>query len=106
MFGWFKKPKRKIFKFFDGAHNRLADPLKVFLYLKSHPEFKIESDPKLADLGHPGAIRRMVQAAREAFQIHELANGGLTDGEVLDVLAAFIGYMEDVKKKSSPTLTQ
>lgn len=109
MFGWIRKlfgskPKREVFRFWDGNAWRLADPLQSFLFLKDHHTFKIESDPQLADQGHVDATRRLINATREVFQVRQLAQGGLTDGEVLALMGQFVAYMEDVKKKSNPSL--
>lgn len=110
MFRWlgsiFKpRPKRAIFRFWDGESWRLADPLQSFLFLKDHHTFKIESDPQLAEKGHSEATKRLINATREVFQVKQLAQGGLTDGEVLELMGQFVAYMEDVKKKSSPSPT-
>lgn len=105
MWNWFKglfgfaRPKRIFYRFYDGQSWRRIDPLDAYVFLANHREFKIDSDPMLADKGHVGATNRLIMAFREAFQVKPLENGGLSNSEVFALANDFGNYLTALKKK-------
>lgn len=104
MWNWFKGlfgfgPRRTLYRFYDGRNWRRIDPLDAYVYLANHREFKIDSDPSLADKGHAGATNRLIMAFREAFQIAPLDHGGLSNSEVFALANDFASYLVTLKKK-------
>lgn len=104
MWAWIKNlfgfgPKRMLYRFYDGRTWRRIDPLDAYVYLANHKEFKIDSDPTLADKGHQGAMQRLLTAFREAFSVQPLERGGLSNSEVFALANNFASYLVALKKK-------
>lgn len=104
--------QRAIFRFWDGTRKRGVDPILVVRALESHPEFNWEVDPQLIEMedadreAADGAFARIADATRMAFGI-PLFDGkhGLTEGELLNLLGFFVGYLNALKKNTSTPLT-
>lgn len=111
MFGfitnWFWQRQRQIFRFRDGRRVRGADPLVVWRALLSHTEFEITRDTELMNVPEfqiaDPARRRLIAATRGAFGISDLAGGGLTEDETVDLFKSFCVYAAELKKNSSNT---
>lgn len=98
--------ERLIYRYFDGQKVRRADPMVLY---KNYAEVRTDL---LVDLRgyysslmpedksnacHTGAVAKI----RKIFDVPALGDeGGLTDGEVLDLLNHFTDYIDSVKKNS------
>lgn len=112
LFGWLRRrPKREIFRFFDGTHERSADPIKVLRSIAADHEFNPESHFDLAQAGDLEAQAVTIAAARRIFALAEFSDvdgraAGTTDGEALGILSDFAEYVATLKKSTNgpPTL--
>lgn len=109
MFGFVKRymarRRRSIFRYWDGARNRFADPMAIYRALQQHPRFNWDVHPALIDCGDLDALALTAEAVRTAFGIAPVEQDGLTEAECVTLLAAFVGYLEALKKNGSPTPT-
>ncbi len=110
---------RGIFSFHDGFRWRRVDPMVVARRLWSvsvkqaeipgltSPDvaFDMDTSRKLIASGIGSQIQQgyaeISQAVREAFQIPDLEQGGLTEIECDELLGKFNTYLGDVKKNGS-----
>lgn len=103
---------RGLFRFFDGVKVREVDPIAVMMALHSHPEFRMDLDPKraIAD-GDSEAMQRMADAVYAAFRVPPFTvprRPGLTQMEAAELLGVFLLSMDLQKKSTSkpPTSPQ
>lgn len=100
--------KRLIFRYWDGSKLRRGDPLEIYRALMDHPVFNWSVHPVLIDVEDDEktsleATAITAQAVRDAFRVRPLDNGGLCQSECVSLLAEFTLWVEDVKKKLSPS---
>jgi hypothetical protein len=116
----FKPKERRIFRYFDGQKKRGIDPLEAQLALEAAD---VDWEKKLLDFRIYAAmdeknetvVREAIEAAqdivavvRKAFKIPEYdaeAEVGLTLMELLDLVAAFIGWRNDVQESFESSQT-
>lgn len=121
---------RVVFRYFDGARNRGADPLRLKAALdKACPEWaakcaKLAESEQLAASGlvltgslaatvvaqREGLTNELIAAAREAFQLPVYAEQrgracGVTDLEALDTLAAYLAWVAELMGDTRPLVT-
>lgn len=103
---------RGLFVFSDGGRQlRAVDPILALLALEEHAKFRFDRHPKAAAEGEREAIEICVDAVRTAFGVPEYSKPnqpGLTVGECLQLLRAFMHYVASQKKSTdrSPTAPQ
>lgn len=97
--------ERYIFRYHDGLTDKAADPMAAWLALEGHPEFVPDRDIERLAKGDATAIPPTVAAAREAFTLPILADGGLTDLECLELLTRFYEFLGELKKNTGLFLT-
>ena len=117
-FGWVKRWQerkrlkgRRIYRFFDGICERSIDPAVVWRSLCEDPELDMGLHFKLADEGDVKAIATVAKAARNAFSVVEFQDlgqartVGLTEPELLGLVADFCGYLDALKKNTVAPVT-
>lgn len=97
------KKERKIYSFFDGENTRRADPLILYKRLSTiAPSLSI--DIKISQSSSKDAIKahdKVIASIQEVFKVRPLDDtGGLTQGEMLDLLNDFIEWCDRIKKNS------
>lgn len=97
--------ERYIFRYHDGLADKAADPMAAWLALEGHSEFVPDRDMERLAKGDATAIPPTVAAAREAFTLPTLADGGLTDLECLELLTRFYDFLGELKKSTGLFLT-
>lgn len=99
---------RRIYRYFDGRRWRCIDPMLAARNLHSHPEYRPDVHPKLADAGDADALEVMLGAVRDVFGIPPFDGRtcrGLTEAETLGLLVDFTDWLATVKKNTSPSPT-
>lgn len=103
----FNPEHRNIYRYWDGREVRQRDPMDLYRRLcarggdiVSYAKLAV-SPSKDAAFGHT----KLVEHIREVFEVKPLSEGGLTEGESIDLWIHFLEYSESVKKKpkNSPT---
>lgn len=109
LLSWFVET-RLIFVFHDGQRRRRCDPWQAALATYSIPGFdpyallsRINADELNADV--LSAAAELSRHVRTIFSIRQLADGGLTDGECVQVMREFLVMIGDVKKNTSTSPT-
>lgn len=95
-----EKPERQIFHFWNGFADCSADPILIYRYLESDPDFDRETHLDQAGKGDMAAWEISVKAVRRAFAVEPYDEGGLTELECLDLLGDFYTYLESLQKKT------
>lgn len=104
---------REIFRFWDGARERGADPISVMRAIALDEVFvpEVHLDPLLLE-GIPNrdaaeASQIAVEAARRIFGVQAWSDDqpGLTEQETLQLWLNFAEYLDGLKKNSSPNQT-
>jgi hypothetical protein len=109
MFGWLidsirrwrRNRSRAVFRFFDGKRTRAVDPWAVYVALEMHPKYKHDMAEAIRE-GELEETEIAVAAASEIFGVPRYKNNeklGLTDGELVELLASFVLYTTESKKK-------
>ena len=98
-----EKKNRKIYTFFDGERDRRVDPMIVYKRISTvAPSLSI--DIKVSQSASKDAIKAhdtVVAKIQEIFGVRPLDDtGGLTQGEMLDLLNDFMEWCSQVKKNS------
>lgn len=101
--GWLFNRQRYVYRFWDGARTRVADPLACYRDLMAHEEFRID-DLKLLSIPSfmPEKARTLAKAYRDVFKVKQVEDGGLTDVECVHNLQDFLGVAY-IQKKSGET---
>jgi hypothetical protein len=116
MFTWFtnwlrgrgRKRQRQLFEFFDGSRFRLADPWPIYRQLYNDDEFVIGSGPEdpasmllaAIELQEP-EFSKAVACGHRAFGTKPFdGRSGLTEGEVVNLIADFIEWCDALVKKN------
>lgn len=112
MFGWFRRDptgytqaEREIFRFWDGGRKRKGDPLAIHRALLTDAEFDAKLDPGISAVPTIAGLKatgRVAGAVRRAFKIPELEQGGLTDGECLQLFCEFGAYIRALTEDGRP----
>ncbi len=98
--------RRQIFRYFDGRCWRMGDPFRLWRALESHETFNLDTMHEAIDDGIEPECSIGLAAIQEVFQIAPYdGRNGLQDWELGDLLARFLEYISDVKKKPAPGLT-
>ena len=103
---WVQAHERNIFHYWDGRRERSVDPLVAFQGLAAHPEYNPAVHPMLVDVGDVDALRVMLQAARDVFNVKAFdseTGEGLTADETISLMCDFAAFVGDAKKKRSPS---
>lgn len=104
--------QRHIFRYYNGNKKVAADPMKLAKKLATaYPkESTWEHDLKLLQLQNAESLEafgRMAELGRQVFEIAEFSEddkgkqSGLTEIEVVELLALFATWMGDVKKNTA-----
>lgn len=94
-----KGKAREIFEYFDGKEHRKADPMIIYRKVLSDPECNLREDLTAIDAGDWEAYDRVQALAKRVFGLVDYAQGGLTQMEADELLARFLTYVHNVKKK-------
>ena len=96
---------RGLFLFYDGRRWRSVDGLATLRAFLEVEGFDWDETPRmLATVGIKSqlqAIESIASAVREAFQLESFENGGLSETNCVDLLAAFQDFAGHVKKNGS-----
>ncbi len=112
---WERRTRSKIrfvFRYWNGSNRVFGDPMELYRALQSHPDY---SESNLSLLGQEAIqnqiIGELATVVRDVFKIPQLAEGGLTELECVQVLGEFIAYCGFQKKSgvqmpTSPETTE
>ena len=100
MFGWLRNRKRQLFRYWDGARWRRADPLRLWRRIVNEWD---ELRPLLecADTGKEPETTQAIQWLCGLFGVSRWSEDnarGLTDAELFGLLEQFYGYLDALKK--------
>lgn len=99
---FYRPRERTIYRYWDGQRNVAADPMTLYRkVMEVGPELKIDltvADSPSKDAGE--AHMRAVDKLKAIFSVKGLAEGGLTEAEMLDLLDHFMSFCEALKKNS------
>lgn len=107
-----RQSRRQIFTYWNGFETIYADPIAVSAKLDTHPVYRPDLHPELAEQDSPKGVEAFeicVSAYRDAFELpsYDPKTGkGLTASEVLELHATFCLYLQYLKKNIEATLTQ
>ena len=116
--GDYSRRERVIYRYWDGTREVSADPIQLQRDLNAFPGLNLEADlavmnisperqmenPKIGKDADASAVK-IAAAVRHAFHVEpyqDLGNGkskGLTETEVIELLANFGAFIGDLKKK-------
>lgn len=99
---------RLLFRFWDGTRHRAVDPFRVWRDLQGDQTVQLDAMAPMVDQGQEPETSLVVGAIARAFGVErwtEESRVGMTDWEILNLLADLNDYLLDVKKKHSPGLT-
>lgn len=97
---------RLLYVFHDGTHERKVDPFRTWRALQSDPNFDVVTHGPLMDKGLEPETTNGLLAICNAFGVKlfdEATGTGMTDLELMNLLADFCVWLEAVKKKSFPS---
>jgi hypothetical protein len=96
--------ERLLLVYWDGQRERRIDPYRAYRQLQAHPEIDLEAIAPLVDQGQEPETTQLVNALADVFGVcrYDDATGrGLTDWEIIDLLAALNEFLLALKKKSN-----
>jgi hypothetical protein len=102
---YFFRRRRQTFRFFDGQRWRRGDPFRIWRALENHDRLDMESMHQDVDAGVEPACTIAMEAICEVFEVERYnseTGRGMLDWELSNMLAMFIYYISDLKKKQSP----
>ena len=98
---------RLLFRFWDGRRIRRVDPVVVMRELMNSEHFSLEDDLKLLEVPDTRLVLRKTGeislGVREAFDLLDLEDGGLTERECVGLCRLFLQYLGHVKKNGGST---
>jgi hypothetical protein len=97
--------QRGLFRFWDGRRWRYADPFKCWREINNHEKLNMESMADDIDAGNEPETSIALNAVCEVFGVERWSDKtrrGLTDSELLNLLADFQEFLELLKKSGSP----
>lgn len=102
--------ERLIYRYFDGKETKAADPLVLYkrwrqVWPELSTDLKVATSRLLPDKDTIPAHEHAVKHMRWIFNVKSLAEGGLTDSEMEDLLYHFLEYSDRLKKDSPPSPT-
>ena len=116
-----QSPARLVFEYHDGTRSRRADPLAAVAALEAADPKFAEHLAELDDSDKPGvalppgavadevkagrkeAVAKLLEATRAAFGLKPLDDtGGLTEAETMQVLMAFLLWMQAAAADARP----
>jgi len=102
-----RQSRRLIFKFWDGARERRADPMEVFRAIETDPKYRIGVTDILVDAGDHESIDTSLAMIRRVFGVAQWTESspGLTEQETLELMANFCLYIAALKKNTPTTPT-
>jgi hypothetical protein len=115
LFNWFRRRgvgvdyyhpgERKIYSFWDGQKRVYVDPTPLYIkVMENGPEIAADTKVATTPCGGTIAAQKSLDAKlRKIFDVKPLAEGGLTDAEVTDLLNHFLLWTERLKKNSPPS---
>lgn len=113
MFNWFRAWRRRrqeqktraIFEYWDGRNFRKLDPWKAHRDIQADPDFNMEAHIELACMGSEPEVSNCIKCVCKVFGVERYdpkTGRGLTDGELLDLIAELLDYLEALQKKTRP----
>lgn len=97
---------RGLFRYWDGRRARYADPALLWRKLLNHPGMDFAVDLPLADQGKEPEATKVQAILCEIFEVEPWDGArqtGLTSWEILDLVRQFDGYLDALKKNTSPS---
>lgn len=104
----YKPSERLIYKYWDGEKEVLADPIVLYRRIMSKAA---ELDADMSAAKFPGfekaeeAHASLVSKLQKLFKVRPMAEGGLTDTQLEELLDHFLAYCDWLKKKPLTTPT-
>ena len=95
---------RLLLSYWDGEQIRHIDPYRAYRQLASHPEINLEEIAPLVDQGQEPETSKLIEVLTEVFGVtrwDDATATGLTDWEIINLLAMLNDYLLGLKKKSS-----
>lgn len=108
--GWRREHERRrleargLFCFLVDGRLRAIDPFAAYRAIYHHPQLNLERDLPLVEEAHEPETSRVVAVLCEVFGVqrwNEATRRGLLDGELINLLAAFQGYIGALKKNTA-----
>ena len=97
---------RLLFRYYDGTRTRWADPLRTQRELVGHPKLNVEEMAPFVDAGKEPEVTIFCQAVCDVFGVTRWdGRRGMTDAELMNLFNRFGGYIEALKKNTSPPPT-
>ena len=95
---------RGLFAYVVNGRVKALDPWRIVRALNEHPTLNLERDWPMIQAGQEPETSGFVKAAAEIFGFERLSpdGRGLTDGEAVVLMSAFVRYLLDLKKNTSP----
>jgi hypothetical protein len=107
MWPFTRKPKRFLFRYWDGGKWRRSDPLECQRKIFRDEEYRADVHGSLVDEGDEEATDITLRMIRRVFGIKSWSEsgGGLTQIETLMLYRNFCEYLMGLKKNISPPPT-
>ena len=99
---------RGLFRYFDGVKIQTIDPIAVLQAYEAHAEFRFDKHPEKVREGDAEAIRIVLDATRNAFNVPaftQVGLPGLTQKETIELFESFVSYSSAQKKNTEPNPT-
>lgn len=96
--------RRLLFKYFDGTKERRIDPMRAWREIQNDKEFNLETMSPLMDKQEEPETTTGLNCICKVFGVERFddrTGKGLTDGQLMNLLADFEGYLHDLQKKTS-----
>lgn len=97
--------RRGLFRYHDGRHWRYGDPFLMWRRLHNHSKCNLETMAPELDDGNEPEASIVLDAICEVFGVQrwdEESKTGLIDWELIGLLAQLNGFLNDLKKNTSP----
>jgi hypothetical protein len=95
---------RMLFRFWDGSRWRYGDPFRIWRRIVNDEKFNVQNHGPLADAGMEPETTYCIEAVCAAFGVEQFSDQtgrGLTDQELLDLLAQLANYLNALKKNTA-----
>ncbi|WP_321376933.1 hypothetical protein [Trichococcus shcherbakoviae] len=94
---------RFLFEYYDGKQVRRGDPFRLQRELQNHPKMNLIDMAPFVDQGREPETSICLEATAEIFGVKRWdGESGLTDWEILGLLGELSGYLNALKKNTSP----
>jgi len=97
--------QRGLFRFWDGARWRYADPFKAWREICNHEKLNLEDMAEAIDKGDEPETSIALEVVCQVFGVErwsQQTHRGLTDSELLNLLGDFQEFLEALKKNGNP----